>query len=107
MSLSPDTVVLHPVKPILSLRVISLLPELLHVEVCRFSEVVFGRVPYFVVEERYIIVCVVVDLRQAVRVGTARNVRLIVVTAIEQAIGISIRRAIGLVIRGREIFIVS
>lgn len=46
-----NTVFLHPIKPILSFRVVSLLPELLQVEVCRFSEVIFRRVPYFVVEE--------------------------------------------------------
>jgi hypothetical protein len=62
MSLLLDTVFLHDFKPIPGLFAESLLPKSLHVEVRCRSEVVFGRVPYFVVEERCIIVCVVVNL---------------------------------------------
>jgi len=99
-------VFLNLVEPALCPRVVSLLPEPLYVEVCYFVNVVFRRVPYFVVEERCIIVYVIVDLRRTVRVGSARNVCLLVVTAIKQATCISIRHALGLVIRG-AIFIVS
>jgi hypothetical protein len=56
-------------------------------------------VRYFVIEERYNIVCVIVNLQWAVRIGIARTVRLVVITVIEQA------GCIG--IRGREIWIAS
>jgi hypothetical protein len=62
VSLILDIVVLYLVKLILSLWVISLLLESLYIEVCRFSEVVFRRVLYFVVKERYIIIYIIVNL---------------------------------------------
>ena len=46
-------------------------------------EVVFWRLLFFVTEETCIIVCTVVKPLRAVRVGTACNVRLVVVTAVE------------------------
>jgi hypothetical protein len=55
-------VFLNLVEPVLCPRLVSLLPEPLYFEVCYFVEVVFRRVPYFVVKERYIIVYVIVDL---------------------------------------------
>jgi hypothetical protein len=44
-------VFLYLVKPFLCLLAILLVPEPLYVKVRYYSEVVLGRVPYFVVEE--------------------------------------------------------
>jgi hypothetical protein len=106
MSLLLDTVFLHLVEPILCLRAVSPLPQPLHIEVRCSSEVVFRRVPYFAVKERCIIACVVINL-WAARAGIAYNIRLIVVTAVEQAIDIGISCAVDLLVRGQDIFIVS
>jgi len=43
-------------------------------------EVIFWRLLFFVIEEICIIVCAAINLLQAVRVYTACNVRLVVVT---------------------------
>ena len=53
-------VILHPVKPILGLWAVPLLPEPPHIELRYSIEVVLWRVLFFVIEERCIIVCVVI-----------------------------------------------
>jgi hypothetical protein len=74
----------------------------------RVSEGLVGKVVDSVNTAKDIVVCVVVvNLWQAVRVGIARNVCLLVVTAIEQTVYISIRHAVSLVVCGQEISIVS
>jgi len=62
MPLLLDTVFLHYFKSIPGLFTESLLPKSLHIEVRYYNKVVFGRVPYFVIKERCIIVCVIVNL---------------------------------------------
>jgi hypothetical protein len=63
--------------------------------------------PYFVIEKQYIIIYIIINLWRAVRIGIACNIRLVIITAVEQAGYIGIRYAVGLVVYRRKTFIMS
>src|SRR2546429_440253 len=98
---------LDPVKTVLRLRAVTLLPESSYVEVGRCGNVVLRWVSYFTVENVIVVVVgVVVDLLQrTLYIGVACCVRLIA-AAVKKAVCVEVARAVAIVV-GQVIFVVE